>query len=304
MGTVGERIKMVREYHELSQAGFADALKLSRGYITSLEHDVKTANDRILRLICVTFHVNENWLRTGDGNMRADQANASETIFQVREMEYAKYFLQIQRAMAPSCEYEHQIIKLFQMDASSDIFNYIASRLVSNSADQHEADRVAALFQVAFPDYKKIVDGLRKKTKTRVALMEQSRISRLLEAPVAGYAAAGRPLNDNTADIMVPIPEKYLDGRFFVVQARGDSMIPKIYDGDFVVVQKNIAPEPGALALVSIEGMETEYTIKLLTYDNLNDEAILRSYNPQFKPIVYPCGQIIKAERVVHIVHK
>lgn len=300
---IGSRIKQVRLSRNLTQTEFSKRLSISRGYLPSLESGKKEANDRILRLIASTFNVSEEWLRSGDGSMYASQPHASNTLIGAYERELARNFLQIQRAMAPSCERPGQIMALFNPGVSNDIFNYLASRLVSDQTDAHEADRIDALFRVAFPDYKQVVQHLRCVARDRVALFDQSHISALVDTPVSGYAAAGKPLNDHS-DKSVAIPRKYLDDRFLVVEVRGNSMAPQINDGDFVVVQRDTLPLPGKPALIIVDGAEWEYTIKLLSYNSCDDTAILHSYNPDYDDLVYPRSQIIKAERIVHVVHK
>jgi len=66
---VNERIKHIRTTRQMSQAEFAKAIFISNGYIADLEAGNKKANDRIIRLISLTFGVNENWLKYGEGNM-------------------------------------------------------------------------------------------------------------------------------------------------------------------------------------------------------------------------------------------
>ena len=66
---VGERIKHLRKTLKMSQAEFAEAVFLSNGYIADLEMGNKKANDRILRLISLSFGVDETWLKHGTGQM-------------------------------------------------------------------------------------------------------------------------------------------------------------------------------------------------------------------------------------------
>lgn len=69
MATTNERIKEVRQYLKLSQAKFAKNLCLSSGYIAGIELEKRRANDRIVRLISITYGVNEEWLKSGVGSM-------------------------------------------------------------------------------------------------------------------------------------------------------------------------------------------------------------------------------------------
>jgi transcriptional regulator with XRE-family HTH domain len=67
--TVNERIREVRKTLKLSQSEFAKATFISTGYVAELECGHKRANDRILRLVSLTFGVSETWLKTGEGGM-------------------------------------------------------------------------------------------------------------------------------------------------------------------------------------------------------------------------------------------
>ena len=66
--SINERIKELRHKLNLSQAKFAKAISISNGYIASIELGNRAVNDRIIKLICVTFNVQEEWLKTGNVN--------------------------------------------------------------------------------------------------------------------------------------------------------------------------------------------------------------------------------------------
>ena len=53
----------------MSQEKFAKAIYISNGYIAELESNNRNVNDRIIRLISLTFGVNEAWLKDGKGSM-------------------------------------------------------------------------------------------------------------------------------------------------------------------------------------------------------------------------------------------
>lgn len=65
------RIKEVRKAAGLSQAEMAKRLSLSRNFVSLLENGERMPSDRTLNDICETFNVNEEWLRTGAGEMFA-----------------------------------------------------------------------------------------------------------------------------------------------------------------------------------------------------------------------------------------
>lgn len=67
--STNQRIKQVRQALSLSQAKFAADISISNGYIAGIELENRKVNDRIIKLICATYNVNEDWLKTGKGNM-------------------------------------------------------------------------------------------------------------------------------------------------------------------------------------------------------------------------------------------
>lgn len=73
--TVNERIKLLRQELNLSQAKFAKAISISNGYIAGIELGNRSVNDRIIKLISTEFNVREEWLRDG----LEPKSNASDT---------------------------------------------------------------------------------------------------------------------------------------------------------------------------------------------------------------------------------
>ncbi|MDR1300864.1 MAG: helix-turn-helix transcriptional regulator [Treponema sp.] len=69
VSTVNRRIKQVRETLKLSQVQFSRVISLSSGYLAGVEVEKRKANDRIIKLICSSFNVNDIWLKTGEGEM-------------------------------------------------------------------------------------------------------------------------------------------------------------------------------------------------------------------------------------------
>ena len=67
--TVNKRIRELREALNLSQTDFSKAICVSNSYTGEIENEHRIANDRIIRLISLTFGANEKWLKTGKGEM-------------------------------------------------------------------------------------------------------------------------------------------------------------------------------------------------------------------------------------------
>lgn len=66
---MNERIRQIRESLDLSRAAFGDKLGISGDVVNNLERGRIEIKDERVKLICSTFNVNEEWLRTGEGSM-------------------------------------------------------------------------------------------------------------------------------------------------------------------------------------------------------------------------------------------
>lgn len=67
-----DRIKKIRLESNCTQQEFADRLGLSRSFIIQVEKGDRQASDRTIKDICNTFGVSELWIRTGEGDMKAN----------------------------------------------------------------------------------------------------------------------------------------------------------------------------------------------------------------------------------------
>lgn len=66
---MNERLKELRKNLSLNQKELGDKIKLSQTHISSLEKGVREITDRIISDICREFSVNDEWFRTGHGEM-------------------------------------------------------------------------------------------------------------------------------------------------------------------------------------------------------------------------------------------
>lgn len=64
-----DRIKKLRKALDLTQQEFADRLNVGRNNIAGYETGRRSPSDAVVTLICREFNVNEEWLRTGEGDM-------------------------------------------------------------------------------------------------------------------------------------------------------------------------------------------------------------------------------------------
>ncbi|MCL2792230.1 MAG: helix-turn-helix transcriptional regulator [Spirochaetaceae bacterium] len=66
---ISQRIVEVRKALGLTQQEFAEGIKVSKSHAGAMELSTRKVPDRILKIISYTYGVNENWLKTGKGDM-------------------------------------------------------------------------------------------------------------------------------------------------------------------------------------------------------------------------------------------
>ncbi len=66
---MNERLKKLRKTLELTQQEFADRIGIKRNSYANYETGRNTPIDAIILSICREFNVNEEWLRTGEGEI-------------------------------------------------------------------------------------------------------------------------------------------------------------------------------------------------------------------------------------------
>lgn len=67
--TINERVKAVRKALKLSQEAFGKAAGLSRSEIRNIEDALTNPKEKTIPILCAVHHINETWLRTGEGEM-------------------------------------------------------------------------------------------------------------------------------------------------------------------------------------------------------------------------------------------
>ena len=64
-----DRIRAIRKHYDLTQQDFADRIGVKRNTIATYETGRNQPIDAVISLICREFNVNEEWLKTGKGEM-------------------------------------------------------------------------------------------------------------------------------------------------------------------------------------------------------------------------------------------
>lgn len=63
------RIRLIRKTLSLNQGEFARRIGLTQTTLSMIEAGKTGLTEKNIRLICVTFNIDEDWLRTGEGEM-------------------------------------------------------------------------------------------------------------------------------------------------------------------------------------------------------------------------------------------
>ena len=83
---MNERIKELRQALGLTQQVFADKAGTSRANIAGYETKKSVPSDAVISLICEKFDVNEEWLRTGAGEMFKERLPQDEVASYVEDL--------------------------------------------------------------------------------------------------------------------------------------------------------------------------------------------------------------------------
>lgn len=191
------------------------------------------------------------------------------------------------------------------MDTSK--YNAIVSKNLKRIAYQHEKTQtdIARDLGISKATVSSWMNGTRLPRMDKVDLlcqyfgvarediMEESpvRKSTSIKIPVYGRVRAGIPnaAIEDIIDTEEIDPEMVKDGsEYMALKIRGDSMEPKISDGDVVIVRKQPDVESGQIAIVMVN--KNDATCKRVR--KYRDGIELVASNPMYEPMFYSNEQI------------
>lgn len=170
---------------------------------------------------------------------------------------------------------EEEINLILGLRSSEPIIRDTVLRMVSAAIDKKSASS-------------SFVDGNSYHAKSKTPIK-----TRKFLKPVEGEAAAGAPITAVAGEAgSVSVPEKYLDERYFIVRARGESMEETIPNGACCVFQRDAFADDGVIALVQIEGATDQPDDTIKRIYRRGQQIELRSDNPRFAPMLYPAESV------------
>ena len=192
--------------------------------------------------------------------------------------------------MSKQIEILDYINKKLEIDGQSPSIREIAAavNLKSTSSVQHHLDNL-------------IKKGLlSKRANLSRSISNNKKLINFKTIPVVGEISAGTPLLAEENKIgEIPIVEEKFNKDLFALKVSGDSMIEAgIFDGDIVVVDKNIEPKNGDIGAFMIN--ETEATVKYL--DTISGKKFLIPANKNYKNFevnenTQPIGKVVSLFR-------
>lgn len=66
---MNERIKQIRDALNLTLEAFSKPIGITRGALSNIEKGRNNVTEQMVKSICATYNVYEEWLRTGKGEM-------------------------------------------------------------------------------------------------------------------------------------------------------------------------------------------------------------------------------------------
>ena len=107
--------------------------------------------------------------------------------------------------------------------------------------------------------------------------------------PLVGRIACGTPITaEQNVERIVCVPSKWRST--FTLTCKGDSMEPRIHDGDLVAIRKQPEVENGQLAVVMVNGDEA--TVKYFRQEGSLVVLTPKSFNPVHQPQIYDLKRV------------
>ncbi len=86
---MNNRIVQLRKSREWTQDEFAEKMGISKNYVSLIENGKKIPSDRLISDICQEFYVNDEWLRTGKGEMKIEDCKDNRYLSNVGKLQRA-----------------------------------------------------------------------------------------------------------------------------------------------------------------------------------------------------------------------
>ncbi len=252
-----ERLKLLRKKFNISQQSFSERIGITRSTIAAYETGRNQPIDAVITLICREFHVNEHWLRTGEGEMF-------------------------------SSDTDDEINALVRRYGLNDQERIMIEKFIELKPDEREAIiKYCEQVTVGISEINDTAPLVPQKTDLSVIIgNEQLKENTDLYQFYGDHLAAGVSFDDLTVMLDNPpetIRAPFCDGADFIMGVNGDSMEPDFSDGDMVYIHKTPDLNFGDIGM---------FTIGNECYIKEYGKEGLISHNPKYK--IIPASKDIK----------
>lgn len=123
---MNERIRQLRKELDLTMERFGKKLGVTRTAISNIESGNRNLTEQMIKSVCREFNVNEEWLRTGQGEMFKQLTNQEEL------MKYTALLLKDNKSAVASA-IQALIVTYEQLDDSNkDVLEKVALQYIEN----------------------------------------------------------------------------------------------------------------------------------------------------------------------------
>ena len=191
-----------------------------------------------------------------------------------------------------------------KLEREAGLANGSTSKWKDKNPNQESLHKVSAYFGVSASyllgqsdfrtEEEAVIDGWNKRFGTDGLKEEVKRIESGVRIPVLGTVPCGIPIEAIEmvdADDWEEISEQMAKtGRFFGLKVKGDSMTPRILEGDVVIVRQQSIADSGDIVIAKVDG-EDATCKKLVKHEN---GISLVPYNSAYEPMYFSNEEIAK----------
>ncbi len=154
-----------------------------------------------------------------------------------------------------------------------------------NRMENNDIDRIS-------PEYLKKLSNLYNVSIDFLLGLEQTKKEKGITIPVLGIIPAGIPIEaiEDIIDYEEISQELSRTGEFFGLKVKGDSMAPRIQNGDVVIVRKQEDCETGDVCVVMVNGFDATLKQVKKDYNGIS----LVPFNDEYKPMFYSNKDILE----------
>lgn len=284
---LGDIIKQYRSEHNLSMQNFADLIYSSKSYVSMLEKNVNPATGKPIKPSIETLKSIANAMHLQIEDLLSLLDDKQKII--LNEDTYSEQFnihFKNSQERLKKCREENNytiedLAQILNIDKNK-LYRWenISPASMPTTAAQELADlyEVDPVWLIGYDVPKKAINSTNK--------------IETIQIPIVGRVAAGCPILAEEEIIdTVDIPKEWLkDGyNYFGLRVKGDSMFPRILDGDYVIVRQQNEINSGNIGIILINGDEAVVKEVHIT----NDGITLKSYNPMYPDMVFSKKDVI-----------